>query len=229
MFSMLLMPISATVITKILSGFGNEAVAAAGAAGRIEMFAFVIPMALGMSLTPFVSQNYGAARIDRVREAQKKSTIFALAYGGFIAITFFLVAPQLAGLFSDDPKVVDIIVQYVRIISFGYGMMEVHRYCGFFLTGLHKPVATTILNAVRVLVFLIPLVYLGAYWDGLRGVFIGRLITDIAVGCVGLVWAFHASRSAMAEVLRHPPTPETKQELLTDEAGAAAHIFEHDT
>ncbi len=228
MFSMLLMPISATVITKILSEFGNEAVAAAGAAGRIEMFAFVIPMALGMSLTPFVSQNYGAGRIDRVREAQKKATIFALGYGGFIAVTFFLLAPQLAGIFSDDPNVLDVIVQYVRIISFGYGMMEVHRYCGFFLTGLHKPYATTILNAVRVFVFLIPLAYLGAYWGGLRGVFFGRLATDIAVGGIGLLWAFRATRIAAAEVQLHPPKPESEQDVLTDEAGAAIQIYERD-
>ena len=64
-----LMPISATVITRILSGYGNEAVAACGVAGRIEMFAFIIPMALGMSMTPFISQNYGACRLDRIREA----------------------------------------------------------------------------------------------------------------------------------------------------------------
>ncbi|NLE61473.1 MAG: MATE family efflux transporter, partial [Planctomycetes bacterium] len=52
--SMILMPISAAVITRLLSHFGNESVAACGAAGRIEMFAFVVPMALGISLTPFV-------------------------------------------------------------------------------------------------------------------------------------------------------------------------------
>jgi len=41
--------------------------AAPGAAGRSEMFAFVMSMALGISLTPFVSQNYGANRMDRIR------------------------------------------------------------------------------------------------------------------------------------------------------------------
>ncbi|MBN2711672.1 MAG: MATE family efflux transporter, partial [Planctomycetes bacterium] len=76
--SMMLMPISASVITKILGAYGNEAVAACGAAGRIEMFAFVIPMALGISLMPFVSQNFGAGRVDRVKEAITISTRFAM-------------------------------------------------------------------------------------------------------------------------------------------------------
>lgn len=186
--SMILMPISAMVITSIVSGFGNEAIAACGAAGRIEMFAFVIPMALGMSMTPFVSQNYGAGRLDRVRESISVSTRFAMLYGSVVAIVFFLCAPVFATVFTDDPKVASFLVTYIRIISFGYGMMEVHRYCGFVLTGLHKPVFSTVLNAIRVLGLLIPLSYLGAHLGGVRGVFMGRLATDIIVGSLGLVW-----------------------------------------
>lgn len=186
--SMILMPISTAVITRLLAGFGSEAVAASGAAGRIEMLAFVIPMALGMSLTPFVSQNFGASRLDRIREARILSMRFAFLYGAGVTVVFFVFAPWLAGLFSEDTRVVSVLVDYIRIISFGYGMMEVHRYCGFFLTGLHRPVSATLLNAIRVLVLLIPLSCLGARFFGVRGVFWGRLVTDLVVGCVGLVW-----------------------------------------
>lgn len=188
--SMILMPISATVITKLLGHYGHEAVAAAGAAGRIEMFAFVIPMALGMSLTPFISQNFGAHCFDRIREAMKLSYGFALLYGGFISIVFFLSAPWLAGIFSRDPKVMEILISYIRIISFGYGMMEAHRYSGFFLTGFHKPASATCINAIRVLVLLIPLSCLGAHFYGVQGIFAGRLITDFVGGAIGLVWVY---------------------------------------
>jgi putative MATE family efflux protein len=186
--SMMLMPISAALITRILAGCGPEAVAATGAAQRIEMFAFVIPMALGMSLTPFVSQNFGAARTDRVREARKTATLFALGYGALVAAVFVAGAPLLASFFTQDPKVAATLISYIRIISLGYGMMEVHRYCGFFLTGLHRPASATALNAVRVVGLLIPLSYLGAYLWGTAGVFAGRLATDILVGCIGMVW-----------------------------------------
>ncbi|HNZ17475.1 MAG TPA: MATE family efflux transporter [Candidatus Hydrogenedentes bacterium] len=193
--SMILMPVSASVITRLLSHFGNEAVAAAGAAGRVEMFAFIIPMALGISLTPFVSQNVGAARLDRVRQAKTLAVGFALGYGGLATAVFFLSAPWLATLFTDDPEVARTFVAYTRIIAFGYGMMEVHRYCGFFLTGLHKPLSATVLNAIRVLVLLLPLSWLGAQVWGLEGVFWGRLATDFTVGAIGLTWLSHAFRA----------------------------------
>jgi len=188
MLSMALMPISAAVIVRLLGSFGNAAVAAAGAAQRLEMLAFVVPMALGMSLTPFVSQNFGAGRLDRIREAMRIAFRFALFYGGGIAAIFFLSAPWLARIFSTDPKVTEIMVTYIRIISFGYGMMEVHRYCGFCLTGRHKPFSTTLLNAIRILVLLIPLSCLGAALFGVQGVFGARLLTDMTAGIIGLVW-----------------------------------------
>jgi putative MATE family efflux protein len=190
--SMALMPISATVITRILSGFGTEVVAATAAAGRVEMFAFMVPMALGMSLTPFVSQNFGAGRVDRIREARNVSTGFAIGYGGLMAAAFFACAPWLAAAFTDDAKVAETFVSYVRIVAFGYGMMEVHRYCGFFLTGMYRPVSATGLNAVRVIALLIPLSYLGACALGVVGVFWGRLATDLAVGILGIAWVAHA-------------------------------------
>lgn len=186
--SMMLMPISSMVITGIVSRFGIEAVAACGAASRIEMFAFVIPMALGISLTPFISQNFGAGRLDRISEAKSLATRFALLYGCFIAIVFFLGAPSIAWVFTDDPKVTQILILYIRIISFGYGMMEVHRYCGFILNGLHQPASATTLNIIRVVVLLIPLSFLGAYAGGIRGVFFARLVTDLTVGSIGLYW-----------------------------------------
>ena len=204
--SMVLMPISTSVLTWIISGFGAEAVAAAGAAARLEMFAFVVPMALGISLTPFVSQNFGAQRLDRIREAKTLSAAFALLYGGAVALLFFFAAPWLASCFSSDPKVIQVMVAYLRIIPFGYGMMEVHRYCGFMLTGLHNPSSAMTLNIIRILVLLIPLSWLGAHFLGLRGMFAGRLLTDLVVGTLGLVWVSLRLRS-MASLGAPPQSP----------------------
>jgi putative MATE family efflux protein len=198
MMSMILMPVSASVLTWILSHFGQEAVAASGAAGRIEMVAFIVPMALGISLMPFVSQNHGANRPDRVREAFRLSTGFALVYGAGIAVIFILVAPWMAATFSDDPKVVAILVSYIRITAVGYGMTEVHRYCTFFLTGLHRPMESLLLDVFRVILLLSPLAYLGAHLIGVNGVFWGRLLTDTVAGSAGMLWVTRARRCSDA-------------------------------
>lgn len=184
--SMILGPISATVLTAIISRFGDEAIAAAGVAERIEMIAFIIPMALGMSLMPFVSQNFGAQRGDRIREAHRIAKKFALGYGLLAACAFMLLAPWFASIFTDNPKVEHVLVLYLRIICFCYGMTEVHRYNCLFCTGLHKPSRGTLLNIIRVGVLLLPLSLLGAWLFGIKGVFAARFVADICIGSFGM-------------------------------------------
>ncbi|MDD4956286.1 MAG: MATE family efflux transporter [Candidatus Omnitrophica bacterium] len=188
MLSSILTPLSAAVVISIIADFGQSAVAAIGVAGRIEMFAFMVPMTVGMSLVPFVAQNYGAGRFDRIIAARRGTMSFALGFGLVIAVVFLVIARPLGRLFSPDPAVVDVLVQYIRVTCLGYGFLEVHRYATFLMTGIHKPVASAILTAIRVVALLIPLVLLGARVFGITGVFWGRLATDIAAAAIGIVW-----------------------------------------
>ncbi len=187
--SSILTPLSAAVIIKIAASFGRAAVAAIGVASRIEMFAFMIPMTVGMSLVPFVAQNYGAGRFDRIRLVQKGAMLFALGFGFLIAGVFLCIARPLGRLFSSDPDVINVLTQYIYITCFGYGFLEVHRYAGFCMIGVHRPVPSAILNVIRVIVLLIPLAYFGARLFGIYGVFWGRIITDVCSGAIGIVWS----------------------------------------
>ncbi|MBT62647.1 MAG: MATE family efflux transporter [Puniceicoccaceae bacterium] len=187
--SSVLIPISGAVITYMVAQYGEEAVAACGAASRIEMFAFMIPMALGVTLVPFVGQNFGAKRLDRVKEAQRISYAFAVCFGILVAICFGLFARNLAQLFSDDPEVLSILTQYLTIVPIGYGMMELHRYSGFFLNAIKKPLHSTGVNVTRILVLLIPLTVAGSHYYGLSGLFWGRIACDLISGVVGMIWS----------------------------------------
>ena len=188
--SYILMPISSAFITRVVAAYGISAVAASGAAGRIEMFAFMIPMTIGMSLVPFVSQNYGAMAIDRIKQAFNFAMTFALAFGLIIMIAFYLLAPFMARCFSNDTEIQQIIVQYLRIVSLAYGLMETHRYGGFFLVGTGHPISAAILNALRCIVIIIPFVLIGSHLAGLKGTFIGRLLADGLSGIIAITWSW---------------------------------------
>lgn len=199
MFSMILTPISSAIVIRIVAGFGEAAVAACGVAGRIEMFAFMIPMTVGMSMVPFVAQNFGARRYDRILTARRGTMIFALGFGLFIAVIFLMVIRPIATLFSTDQRVISVLVRYIRITCLGYGLLEVFRYAGFCMTGLHRTKASAMLNVIRALFLLIPLSLLGAYLFGLTGVFVGRLLSDILSGSIGLVWSGRIIREQMGD------------------------------
>ncbi len=113
---MLLMPIGSAVITRIVASFGDAAVAATAAASRLEVVAFIFPMALGIALMPMVAQNYGARRFDRINQCRRFAMRFA---GGFLltmAVIYFFAAPYVVGWFSKDPEVQRIMILYLRIV-----------------------------------------------------------------------------------------------------------------
>ncbi len=188
--SNLLTPLSMALVTRLIATYGAEAVAATGATSRLEMFAFMIPMSIGMSLVPFVAQNYGAGSFDRILEAQRETRWFALSYGLLTTVMFFIFAPQMASLFSDDPKVIGIMVTYLRTVCFGYGMAEAFRYSTFCLTGIQKPVSSAMLNLLRTLLLLVPLAFAGSHFFGLRGIFAGRLVTDIIASSIAMFYSW---------------------------------------
>ena len=65
----------------MVARFGTPAVAAVGAGTHIEAFALLTVRALGASLIPFIGQNWGARKFDRVHLAQKYSNRFSFSWG----------------------------------------------------------------------------------------------------------------------------------------------------
>ena len=101
--SNLIAPLSAAFVTALVSTYGQEAVAAYGLAGRIEALVIVLLMALGGATAPYVGQNYGAKKYERLVDGCKFSARFALFDAGFwIALLYFFSGPILSGLTTNE-------------------------------------------------------------------------------------------------------------------------------
>ena len=204
-YSSILTPVSTGIITKIISAYGAVALAAMGVIGRIEMFSFMIPMSVGMSLTPFVAQNYGALRLDRIRIAQKLTMSFALIYGLVICVFLFFFAENIAGLFSKDPELIAIMVMGMRIVCFAAGFLETFRYCTFFMNGVQKPLFSALLSTIRIVFLLVPLAVLFSSFWGLKGVFYSRFVTDVLASSIGAALVFKVLKRLEKKEAHLPP------------------------
>ena len=190
--AMLLIPIGSMAVTRAVAEVGGEiAVAATAAATRIEVF----PMSLGMALLPMIGQNYGAKAWDRINQCRRFALRFAGAILLFMAVIFTTFAPQISTLFSKDPAVLEIMVRYLRIVSWGLAGVEIHRFGGFFLNGCARPLGAALLNGSRVVVFLVPLTFTAVAMDWLDGIFYARLVSDICAGIAGCICARLVTRS----------------------------------
>lgn len=172
-------PLAAGIMTAIAASFGDSTVAAFGVGARLEPIATLIVLAMSSSLPPFVSQNFGAGRIDRVEEAYHLSVRFILAWQLLVYVVLALSAPLIAATFSDDPEVINTIKLFIWILPLGYGLQGLIILTNSSLNALHRPMAALYLSAMRFFVFSVPLAYVGSQLFGLPGFFGGALCGNI--------------------------------------------------
>ncbi len=187
---MLLLPISQYVVTWITAQFGDSMVAAVAASGRLEMMAFILPMAFGIPLMPIIAQNYGAKLYSRVRFAFHFSSLVAFSYLSVISIVFMLEAPKLVGLFSPVESIQQKMIVCMHIVPWGYGILELTRYTGFLIVGCGHPKLDATLKVVRTVCLLLPFAILTHFLHWEKGIFFTRLFTDVVGGllCLAFAW-----------------------------------------
>ncbi|MBQ6472966.1 MAG: MATE family efflux transporter [Victivallales bacterium] len=191
---MLLNPISNGVTTWVTAHFGDTLVAATAAASRLEVLAWVYPMSFGISIMPIASQNYGARLYSRVRRGFNFAVAVATSYLCVVSVIIMVFAPRLVTHFTDVQAVRDLMVTYLRIVPWGFAMLELTRYCGNVLTGCGHPNQDAALKVLRTAGLLIPFSLLTLALDWQPGVFYSRLATDIIAGAVCLVVTYRMLR-----------------------------------
>ena len=196
---MLMMPIGMTVITRLTATFGTAAMAGCTAAGRLETIAFVIPMSLGMTLTPFIAQNYGARRFDRIKEGVIFAFRFAFIFLFGSAVLFASLANFIAPFFCNSAEAQGVMARCIMISVWGLAGVEIHRFSGFSYTGCGRPTAAAMLNGMRFLLFLIPFSLIAWALNSLNGLFVARLAADVLSGVIGAYLALRTINAKLAE------------------------------
>lgn len=191
----ILMPLSMGFLTKLVSIYGENAVAALGVANRIEFFALSPLMALGAVLIPFTGQNLGANKFDRITEGYRFGTRFAMLLGLAVLVLFLLFKSGLAHLFTRKPEVITIVGLYLSIVAIGYGFQGITAISSASFSALNKPLQAAGVNLLRLVVFLIPLALIGSHFWGLRGIFGAMAVASVGAGFLAQIWVVHTVRS----------------------------------
>ncbi len=192
----IIIPLVIGVITRLVASYGPEAVAGFGVASRIEIFALAVIWALASVIGPFVGQNWGAGKPDRVRIGIIKCEKFSMVWGFGMFVFLAVAAKPIASIFNDNPIVIKTIVMYLRIVPISFGLEGILVLLAAALYVLHKPFHATGFVVVQMLILYIPLAHVGSALIGLKGVFIAAAI---AYGLSGIL-AHFLTRSVMGSL-----------------------------
>ena len=186
--SNLIAPVSSALVTALVSTYGQEAVAAYGLAGRIEALVIVLLMALGGATAPYVGQNYGAKKFDRLVNGFKFSARFALFYAIFCIVFLYFGSTTILGVFTDNEDVIRLAMIQLLICPWGYGFLGIASICNGSFNAFGRPLPAMTISISRTLVIYVPLAYALAHYLGFQGIFIAQVLANIFAGCVAIVW-----------------------------------------
>ncbi|MBH0030287.1 MATE family efflux transporter [Pseudoalteromonas distincta] len=198
----MLTPVAMAVMTALVAHHGPEAVAAFGVGSRIESIASILVLALSMTLPPFVSQNFGAGKLCRVKEAYTGTLKFVMVLQFAIYVLLIAFSGVISQLFGKEQAVIDVIKLFIYTIPLSYGLQGVIILSNSSFNALHKPMNALVLSVIRLFIFYVPFAYIGNEIAGLLGLFIGAAIGNLFTAIVAYKWFMKKLEALSGESLQ---------------------------
>lgn len=120
------------IMQTVCNTFGPKTIAAFMSATRLEQFMSMPLFALGVGVTNYMAQNYGASLVARIRQGALQAFSLAVAIAVFLDVFVYVSAPYLIGFFLDtsDKEVYQQALLVLRIVPMFWvflGMIFVFR------------------------------------------------------------------------------------------------------
>ncbi|MGB3585869.1 MAG: MATE family efflux transporter, partial [Tunicatimonas sp.] len=176
-------------LVRIISLFGNEALAGYTIAIRIIIFSILPSWGLSNAAATLVGQNLGANQPLRAEKSVWKTAYYNFLFLTVLSLIFYFGARQFVGIFSNDPKVIQTGVESLRIICLGYVFLSYGMVLAQSFNGAGDTRTPLLINIGCYWVVQIPLAYGLAVWldIGPQGVYISIAIAFSLAAVVSVV------------------------------------------
>lgn len=181
-----LVSLGMTVVMSIINRFGADVVAAFGAGSRLDQFANMPAMSIGLAVSALVGQNLGAGKDERVKEVVKWGAITAASMASVVALTAFFAPKLLISLFLKEPAVLAAGAQYLRIIAFSYIPFAIMFTTTGVMRGAGDSVPTMVFSLVSLWIVRVPLASYLSGRIGINGVWIAMVVSSV----IGLAMSY---------------------------------------
>jgi putative MATE family efflux protein len=147
------------IMTRLVAGFGTEALAGYGIGARLEFLLVPIVFAVGVASVPMVGMAIGARDIERARRVAWTAAGVAFAALGAIGLVVTIAPDAWSGLFTGEEGVRAAANLYLRWAGPGFAFVGLGLSLYFASQGSGKVLAPVLSGTIRLLVIAI-----GGWW-----------------------------------------------------------------
>lgn len=176
-------------IGKIIADFGATAIAVQKVGVQIESISYMTIGGLQGAIAAFVGQNYGAGKLDRIKEGYKKSIIMTMIFGGTISMIFLVFPKAIFSIFMDEPQALEMGIGYMRILAISQVFMCMELLTVGAFNGIGRsyapPIVSIIFTAAR-----IPMAMVLSMDNlfGINGIWMSISVSSLIKGIILVTW-----------------------------------------
>ncbi|MEY3431364.1 MAG: hypothetical protein RIS53_262 [Bacillota bacterium] len=176
------------IIQYFIYQFGsNETIAGYGVAVRIEQIALLPTIGLNIATVALVGQNFGAQQWERILQSIKQAAKYSFILLTFGLLVIYPLAPQLVGMFNQNPQVIQEGAHYLRIEGLAIYSYSMIGIASSVLQAIKKPYYALMIGVLRQLTPILVFYALGELLNlGVTGIWWGIVMVNYSATV--LVW-----------------------------------------
>jgi putative MATE family efflux protein len=151
-----LMGVYMMVVYAVTRGFGAAAQAGFGIGLRVVQAGFLPVVALGFAVSPVAGQNYGARLPERVRGTFRAGALMATSLMVVLTLLSRLIPERLVAVFSQDPQVLAVGGEYLRIVAWSYVASGLVFVSSSMFQAMGNTVPSLVGSTIRILLVALP-------------------------------------------------------------------------
>ena len=175
----LLFDIDYIVIDKLMSGYGDIALAAVGIVLKVERLPLNVGIGICQGMMPLVAYNYSSGDRKRMFRIIRFSLITGLIVGALSVAMYEVFAGGIIRLFIADPETVRLGTDFLRIRCLATPLMFMSFFTVYTFQGFGRGERSLFLGIMRWAVFNIPMLFILNHFIGMYGIVWSQVTADI--------------------------------------------------
>lgn len=203
--------------TSLLKYGGDLAVGAMTILSSVMQFSMLPLYGLTQGGQPIISFNYGAKKLDRVKEAFRLLLISCVAFSALVWILCMFTPQLFAVMFTDNAELISYTVWALRIYMATSLLFGAQLACQQSFIALGNAKTSVFLALLRKVLLLIPLIFIlpNFFTDKVMAVFLAEPIADFIAVCVTVI-TFVVSFKKLGQTRDFNQTAEMIQQVESE-------------
>lgn len=197
-------------VNTLITHYGTDLhLAILGVTNRCMMFFFLPIFGLTQGLQPVIGFNYGARKLDRVKEAVRTAATYATAMSTVAFLILMLGTRPVLRVFSPDAAMITEGAPIVRLVVICMPFVGLQMVGGSFFQALGRARPAFLLTLSRQVLVLLPLIFVLPHFFGMTGLWVSFPIADFVSATLGITLLVGAMRSlGTGTITAVQPVPE---------------------